>query len=122
MDVTYRLDASGRPWPPESLAVMRQAAPTGIRLGTMAGWNRSAVRPLPTSSLPTGRCHDTGLALGPKQGLSMPLRWGAPRRRAAERPYRKHRASGAAPFAVDLSSERVHRAKWLLDGVRQGSP
>ena len=30
------------------------------------------------------------------------------------------RASGAAPFAVDLSSERVHRAKWLLDGVRQG--
>src|SRR5262249_44017570 len=29
---------------------------------------------------------------------------------------------GDSPFAVDLSSDRVHRAKWLLDGVRQGQP
>jgi hypothetical protein len=29
---------------------------------------------------------------------------------------------GDNPFAVDLSSDRVHRAKWLLDGVRQGQP
>src|SRR5262249_507976 len=27
---------------------------------------------------------------------------------------------GESPFAVDPSSDRVHRAKWMLDGVRQG--
>ena len=32
----------------------------------------------------------------------------------------QNHAPGEKPFAVDLSSERVHRAKWLLDGVRQG--
>jgi hypothetical protein len=30
--------------------------------------------------------------------------------------------SATAPFAVDLSSDRVRLAQWLLDGVRQGQP
>ena len=33
----------------------------------------------------------------------------------------KEKAQGD-PLATDLSSERVHRAKWVLDGVRQGQP
>lgn len=30
--------------------------------------------------------------------------------------------SATAPFAIDLSSDRVRLAQWLLDGVRQGQP
>jgi hypothetical protein len=33
----------------------------------------------------------------------------------------KEQAEGE-PLAIDLSSERVHRAKWVLDGVREGQP
>jgi seryl-tRNA synthetase len=35
--------------------------------------------------------------------------------------YLAHRSAGGdQPFAIDLSSERVRRARWLLEGVRQG--
>jgi hypothetical protein len=37
--------------------------------------------------------------------------------------YLANRTSGPdQPFAIDLSSERIRRARWLLDGVRQGQP
>jgi hypothetical protein len=36
--------------------------------------------------------------------------------------YLSHEANGSNAFAVDLSSERVRTALWLLDGVRQGQP
>src|SRR5262245_42986223 len=31
-----------------------------------------------------------------------------------------HRNDDATPFAIDLSSDRIRRAAWLLDGVRRG--
>ena len=37
--------------------------------------------------------------------------------------YLSHQNDGqASPFAIDLSSERVRTARWLIDGVRQGQP
>ena len=125
MDVmTYRLDAWGTSLATRRLAVMRQTAPTGIRLGAY-GWVEQVRRATPLQAVPT-----------PPAGVTTPVSRSAQNKGFVHAPSLGHaaaaavlrsgylsqasRASGAAPFAVDLSSERVHRAKWLLDGVRQG--
>ncbi|ULA60262.1 MAG: hypothetical protein LZF60_220179 [Nitrospira sp.] len=126
MDVlTYRLDAWGTSLATRRLAVMRQATPTGIRLGAY-GWVEQVRRAAPLQPVPT-----------PPAGVTAPVSRSAQNKGFVHAPSLGHaaaaavlrsgylsqeanRATGAAPFAVDLSSERVHRAKWLLDGVRQG--
>lgn len=123
--VTYRLDAWGTSLATRRLAVMRQAAPTGIRLGAY-GWVEQIRRAAPVQPVPT-----------PPDGVTAPVSRSAQNKGFVHAPSLGHaaaaavlrsgylsqesnRASGTSPFAVDLSSERVHRAKWLLDGVRQG--
>jgi hypothetical protein len=126
MDVlTYRLDAWGTSLATRRLAVMRQAAPTGIRLGAY-GWVEQVRRaaPLqPVSTLPAGVTapvsrseQNKGFVHAPSLGHAA----AAAVLRSGYLSQESNRAAGASPFAVDLSSERVHRAKWLLDGVRQG--
>ncbi len=126
MDViTYRLDAWGTSLATRRLAVMRQAAPTGIRLGAY-GWVeqvRRAVPLLPVPAVPADvtapvsrSAQNKGFVHAPSLGHAA----AAAVLRSGYLSQESNRASGTSPFAVDLSSERVHRAKWLLDGVRQG--
>jgi hypothetical protein len=123
--LTYRIDAWGTSLATRRLAVMRQTAPTGIRLGAY-GWVEQVRRaaPLqPVPALPTGvpaplsrSAQNKGFVHAPSLGHAAT----AAVLRSGYLSKESTRASGASPFAVDLSSERVHRAKWLLDGVRQG--
>jgi len=123
--LTYRLDAWGTSLATRRLAVMRQAAPTGIRLGAY-GWVEQVRRaaPLqPVPALPAGvpaplsrSEQNKGFVHAPSLGHAA----AAAVLRSGYLSQESNRAPGASPFAVDLSSERVHRAKWLLDGVRQG--
>ncbi|QOJ36723.1 MAG: hypothetical protein HRU82_17980 [Nitrospira sp.] len=123
--LTYRLDAWGTSLATRRLAVMRQATPAGIRLGAY-GWVEQVRRAAPLQPIPS-----------PPLGVTTPISRSEQNKGFVQAPSLAHaataavlrsgylsqesnRASGAAPFAVDLSSERVHRAKWLLDGVRQG--
>jgi hypothetical protein len=123
--LTYRLDAWGTSFAARRLAVMRQAAPTGIRLGAY-GWVEQVRRaaPLqPVSAPPSGvtapvsrSAQNKGFVHAPSLGHAA----AAAVLRSGYLSQESSRPSGTSPFAVDLSSERVHRAKWLLDGVRQG--
>ncbi|MDR4477261.1 MAG: hypothetical protein R3B11_14825 [Nitrospira sp.] len=123
--VTYRIDAWGTSLATRRLAVMRQATPTGIRLGAY-GWVeqvRRAAPLLPVPALPAGvtgpvsrSAQNKGFVHAPSLGHAA----AAAVLRSGYLSQESDRASGTSPFAVDLSSERVHRAKWLLDGVRQG--
>ncbi|HNO33741.1 MAG TPA: hypothetical protein PKK30_05500 [Nitrospira sp.] len=126
MDVlTYRLDAWGTSLATRRLAALRQATPTGIRLGAY-GWLEQVRRaaPLqPVSTPPEGvtapvsrSIHNKGFVHAPSLGHAA----AAAVLRSGYLSEEANRAAGASPFAVDLSSERVHRAKWLLDGVRHG--
>ncbi|MCS6319647.1 MAG: hypothetical protein H8K05_18125, partial [Nitrospira sp.] len=109
--LTYRLDAWGTSLATRRLTVMRQAAPTGLRLGAY-GWVEQVRRAAPLSR----SAQNKGFVHAPSLGHAA----AAAVLRSGYLSQESHRASGASPFAVDLSSERVHRAKWLLDGVRQG--
>ncbi|MDH4110203.1 MAG: hypothetical protein OEW35_18120, partial [Gammaproteobacteria bacterium] len=123
--LTYRLDAWGTSLATRRLAVMRQAAPSGIRLGAY-GWVeqvRRAASLQPVPALPAGvpapvlrSERNKGFVHAPSLGHAA----AAAVLRSGYLSQESNRAPGASPFAVDLSSERVHRAKWLLDGVRQG--
>ncbi len=126
MDVlTYRLDAWGTSLATRRLATLRQATPTGIRLGAY-GWVEQVRRAAPLQPVPTPPADVTapvsrsaqnkGFVHAPSLGHAA----AAAVLRSGYLSQEANRASGASPFAVDLSSERVHRAKWLLDGVRQG--
>lgn len=123
--LTYRLDAWGTSLATRRLAVMRQAAPSGIRLGAY-GWVEQVRRVAslqPVPALPAGvpaplsrSEQNKGFVHAPSLGHAA----AAAVLRSGYLSQESNRAPGASPFAVDLSSERVHRAKWLLDGVRQG--
>ncbi len=123
--LTYRLDAWGTSLATRRLSAMRQAAPTGVRLGAY-GWveqvrRAAALQPVPAPPAgvpsPVSRsAQNKGFVHAPSLGHAA----AAAVLRSGYLSQASNRAPGATPFAVDLSSERVHRAKWLLDGVRQG--
>ena len=123
--LTYRLDAWGTSLATRRLIMMRQAAPTGLRLGAY-GWVEQVRRAAPLQPVPTPavdvaapvsrQAHNKGFVHAPSLGHAA----AAAVLRSGYLSQESNRASGASPFAVDLSSERVHRAKWLLDGVRRG--
>ena len=122
--VTYRLDAWGTSLATRRVAAMRQAAPSGIRLGAY-GWVEQVRRaaPLqPVSALPADVPAPLSRSAQNKGFVHAPSLGHAAAAAVLRSGYLSQgsRASSATPFAVDLSSERVHRAKWLLDGVRQG--
>jgi hypothetical protein len=117
----HRLDAWITALASDSLARIRGARPHGILLGGY-GWvqaikpnlNRHPVPPPPGES---GRivqeAGSGGFVHAPSLGQAATaavLRSG----------YLANRGGSAQPFAIDLSSQRVRHAQWLLDGVRQG--
>ena len=120
---TFRFDAWATSLATRRLAALRHADSTGVRLGGY-GWVEQVRRAAPLEAVPT-----------PPPGVSTPLARSATNKGYVHTPSLGHaaaaavlrsgylsqeHAAGEKPFAVDLSSERVHRAKWLLDGVRQG--
>jgi len=105
----------------QRLTALRQAQPTGLRVG---GWGyvedlrqTKALVPVP-----------------PVPGLPGPVATSPENRGYLQAPSLGHAAAaavlrsgfvaqgGPAESAIDLSSARARRARWLLDGVRQGQP
>ena len=121
--ITFRFDAWATSLATRRLAELRNAAPAGIRLGGY-GWVENLQRAAPLQRVE------------PPQG-EVPLYRSAGNKGYVHAPSLAHAATAAvlrsgylaelqqgdggdSPFAVDLSSDRVHRAKWMLDGVREG--
>ena len=123
--VTYRFDAWATSLAARRLAKLRRSNPNGIRAGGY-GWVEDLrrqpplqeVSPLPAST--TGPLYRSEANKGYVQAPSLTHAATAAVLRSG---YLSHQQeSGDSPFAIDLSSDRVRRAKWLLDGVRQGQP
>jgi hypothetical protein len=123
--VTFRFDAWATSLATRRLAKLRQDQPTGIRLGGY-GWVEGLRRgaPLqPVAALPagtTGPLYRSEANKGYVQAPSLAHAATAAVLRSGYLAHQQEGESGESPFAVDLSSDRVHRAKWMLDGVRQG--
>jgi hypothetical protein len=123
--VTYRFDAWATALAARRLAKLRRSNPNGIRVGgygLVEDLRRQPplqeVSPLPAST--TGPLYRSEANKGYLQAPSLTHAATAAVLRSG---YLSHRQeSGDSPFAIDLSSDRVRRAKWLLDGVRQGQP
>jgi hypothetical protein len=120
---TYRLDAWITSLATKQLKALRQNAPLGVHVGGY-GWLenvrpaaplRQVEPPAEVGSAPLFVSDSNkGYVLAPSLGhaaTAAVLRSG----------YLSHQGqTQGEPLAIDLSSERVHRAKWMLDGVRQG--
>ena len=125
--VTYRFDAWATSLATRRLARLRRSTPSGIRLGGY-GWvedlRRQAplqeVSPVPANT--TGPLYRSEANQGYVQAPSLTHAATAAVLRSGYLSHQQNGESGDSPFAVDLSSDRVHRATWLLDGVRQGQP
>ena len=122
---SHRLDAWITSLATRRLAEMRQADPDGVLIGGY-GWvmnpkqaaPQAPVPPIPDEPGPIfesatnpGFVHTPSLTQAATAAL---LRSG----------HLSHAGNGNPDdlFAIDLSSERVRLASWLLDGVRQGQP
>lgn len=122
---TFRLDAWGTSMATRRLAALRTSQPTGIRLGGY-GWLedvRPAVPMQVVSPSPPAVEGPVFLAQGNQGYVHTPSLAHAATAAVLRSGYLSHLQTGSgkdSPFAVDLSSDRVHRAKWMLDGVRQG--
>ena len=122
---TYRLDAWITSLATKRLKTLRRNAPLGLRLGGY-GWLEN-VRPAP----PLRQVQPPpGVTAGPlyvsdsnKGFVQAPSLAHAATAAVLRSGYLTHKEEAQGdPLAIDLSSERVHRAKWVLDGVRQGQP
>ena len=120
----HRLDAWITSFATKRLAEMRQARPTDVLFGGY-GWvmnlkpaAQSTVTPPPGETGPLMQtAHNPGFIHTPSltQASTVALlRSGHLAHGGSEAPD--------SPLAIDLSSERVRLATWLLDGVRQGQP
>lgn len=104
---SYRLDAWETALASERLATLRVARPRASYVG---GW-AWLERPRP-SSRPAGRGYLHAPSMAQARTAAV-LRAG----------YEAHRADGpGTSLAIDLSSERVRDARWLLAGMREGRP
>jgi len=123
---SHRLDAWITSYATRRLDRMRTQNPTGIHLGGYA-WVED-LRPksplTPLATLPPGErgplfedATNAGFIHAPSLGhaaAAAVLRSGHLSHARAQDPD--------GPLAIDLSSERVRVARWLIDGVRQGQP
>ncbi len=103
----YRLDAWITSLVTQRLAAMRQQIPTGIHIGGF-GWVED-LRPAP----PVVSTRDGGFIHAPSMdhaSASAVLR----------NAYLTRSGSDKARYAVDLSSQRVRNARWLLASMREG--
>jgi len=124
LDVSvYRLDAWITSLATKRLKALRRDNPSGVQLGGY-GWLEN-VRPSPPR-----RQVDSppGVGAGPiyvsdnnKGYVHTPSLGHATAAAILRSGYLSYKgAAQGDPLAIDLSSERVHRAKWVLDGVREG--
>ena len=123
---SHRLDAWITSYATRRLDSMRQQTPTGVHLGGYAWVEDLRPKPplVPVTSLPRGEAGplfedqtNVGFVHGPSLGhaaAAAVLRSG----------HLSHAKAGEpdGPLAIDLSSDRVRTARWLLGGVRQGQP
>jgi uncharacterized coiled-coil protein SlyX len=123
---THRFDAWATSLASRRLAELRQAEAAGIRLGGF-GWAenlRPAPLPQPVSNPPAGvegPLYQSPANRGHVQAPSLAQAATAAVLRSGYLAQRKELGADG-PFAVNLSSDRVHRARWLLEGIRQGQP
>jgi hypothetical protein len=124
---SYRLDAWATSLAARRLTELRRANPGGVRLGAYA-WVED-VRPAapltevsPTPPGTSGPLYRSDTNRGYVQAPSLTHAATAAVLRSGYFSDRRDGADGDSPLAVNLSSDRVRRAKWLLDGVRQGQP
>jgi hypothetical protein len=123
--LTSRFDAWATSLATSRLAQLRQDHPTGIRLGGY-GWVEDLKRGVPwqpVESPPAGvtqPLYRSEANQGYVQAPSLAHAATAAVLRSGYLSHQQEEDSGESPFAVDLSSDRVRRAKWMLDGVRQG--
>ncbi|MGH9892760.1 MAG: hypothetical protein ACREA0_12375, partial [bacterium] len=123
---SHRLDAWVTSYATKRLKELRQRHPKGVYIGGY-GWVED-VRPAPyrlQGSSPRG---EEGAAVYVAEGnagfVHAPSLAQAATAAILRSGYLSHPVSedGTHPFAIDLSSERIRLALWLLDGVRQGQP
>lgn len=120
----YRLDAWITSFATKRLHTMRADRPEGIHLGGY-GWLENLRRQTGADTVsepPPGEpgpllegAADAGYVHAPsvQQAVTAAvLRAG----------YRAHTGGGDNPLAVDLTSDRIRLAEWLLNGVRAGQP
>ncbi|HVN78746.1 MAG TPA: hypothetical protein VMW38_07095 [Terriglobia bacterium] len=120
---TYRWDAWVTSLATKRMKMLRGNTPSGLRFGGY-GWLEN-VRPGPglrQLPVPPG---DTGGPLyasdGNKGFVQAPSLAQAAAAAVLRSGYLSHKQDAQGdPLAVDLSSDRVQRSQWLLDGVRQG--
>jgi hypothetical protein len=121
---SHRLDAWVTSVATRRLADMRKATPTGLLLGGY-GWVVN-VKPAPPSAPDTAPPGETGpiLSLPGNPGYTHTPSLNQASTAAVLRSGHLTHADGTANdlLAIDLSSQRVRLAEWLLDGVRQGQP
>lgn len=122
---TFRLDAWATSLATRRLADLRMSQPMGIRIGAF-GWVEDVRRAAPLETVPSPTVEIEGPlfhAIGNQGYVHTPSLTHAAAAAVLRSGYLSHKHQGVgedSPFAVDLSSDRVHRAKWMLDGVRQG--
>ncbi|MEP6932399.1 MAG: hypothetical protein ABI988_00410 [Nitrospirota bacterium] len=122
---TFRFDAWGTSLATRRLAALRKSQPTGIRIGAY-GWVEDVRRAAPMQAVPSppvGVESPLLQANGNQGYVHAPSLTHAATAAVLRSGYLSHKQTGAgegSPFAINLSSDRVHRAKWMLDGVRQG--
>jgi hypothetical protein len=111
--LTHRLDAWHASLAAERLAQKRHKGKTGVPgIGLQVGGYGWVVNLTPD----TGEADTQGFIHAPSLGHAAT----AAVLRSAWSAFSTD--AGAAPFAVDLSSDRVRRAEWILGGVRSGQP
>jgi len=120
---SHRLDAWATSFATKRLEEMRAQRPTGIVIGGY-GWvvNLKPGPPPATEPLPG----DQGVLLRPNSNpgyTHTPSLAQAATAAVLRSGHLTHAADGNANvLSIDLSSNRVRLATWLLDGVRQGQP
>ncbi len=120
---THRIDAWMTSLATKRLTTMRQQHPHGLRLGGY-GWvvdlhPGPALREVPAP--PGDTKGPLAVSESNKGFVQTPSLAHAATAAVLRSGYLSHKDQGdGEPLAVDLSSERVHRAQWILDGVRQG--
>lgn len=122
--ITFRFDAWATSLATRRLAQLRKAAPAGIRLGGY-GWVENLQRAAPLQRVEPSQTDGTAplyRSAGNKGYVHAPSLAHAATAAVLRSGYLaqlQQGDSGDSPFAVDLSSDRVRRAKWMLDGVRE---
>ena len=121
---SHRLDAWITSFATKRLAEMRRASPTSILFGGY-GWVmnlKPAVAQTRVTPLPPGE-QDPIFQLANNPGfIHTPSLTQAATAAILRSGHLAHSGNQNDLLAIDLSSERVRLATWLLDGVRQGQP